>query len=127
RPANRFVADFIGTTNLLDGTVVDGSTVCLANGTRVAARCEHPAGTTVAVCLRPERARVVTAGDGTASRIDGVIDTVTYIGNARVYTVRLDWMQLRVREENRPGAAPREAGDPVSVTWDMNAVTVVTE
>lgn len=127
RPANRFVADFIGTTNLLDGTVVDDSTVCLANGTRVAARCEHPAGTAVAVCLRPERARIVTAGDGPESRIDGVIDTVTYIGNARVYNVKLDWMQLRVREENRPGAAPRETGDPVSVTWDMNAVTVVTE
>ncbi len=34
-PANRFVADFIGQTNLLEGTVEDAKTVCLANGARV--------------------------------------------------------------------------------------------
>ncbi|MDF2733236.1 MAG: ABC-type spermidine/putrescine transport system ATPase component-like protein, partial [Desertimonas sp.] len=36
RPVSRFVADFIGSTNLLDGTVVDGAIV-LASGTRVPA------------------------------------------------------------------------------------------
>ena len=127
RPANRFVADFIGTTNLLDATVVDATTVCLANGTRVAARSPHPAGTAVALCLRPERARVVDDHDSAESRVSGVIETVTYIGNARVYTIRCDWMQLRIREDNRPGAAPRTTGDDVTVTWDIDAVTVVAE
>ncbi len=32
RPVNRFVADFIGQTNLLEGTVEDADTICLANG-----------------------------------------------------------------------------------------------
>ncbi len=127
RPANRFVADFIGTTNLLDATIVDTTTVCLSNGTRVAARSSYSAGTAVAICLRPERARVVDGNDSHESRITGVVETVTYIGNARVYTIRCDWMHLRVREDNRPGTAPRATGDEVTVTWDIDAVTVVAE
>ena len=126
RPVNRFVADFIGTTNLLDATVVDNDTVCLTNGTRVAATSSFPSGTAVAVCLRPERARLIDPdGEETTSRIDGTIDTVTYIGNARVYGVRLDWMEVRVREANQPGSTPRQPGDRVSVVWDVDAVTVV--
>ena len=127
-PVNRFVADFIGQTNLLEGTVEDTSTVCLANGARVAASCDHPRGTSVAVSLRPERAHIVERGTaGDRSAVDGEIDRVTYLGNARVYTVRLDWMEVEVREENRPGARLHEPGTPVSVSWDTDAVWVVAD
>ena len=61
-PANRFVADFIGQTNLLEGTVEDSSTVCLANGARVQASSDQPVGTAVAVSLRPERAHIAATG-----------------------------------------------------------------
>ena len=50
---------------------------------------------------------------------------MTYLGNVRVYTVRLDWMEVEVREENRPGAALHEPGAPVSIWWDPGAVWVV--
>ena len=128
RPTNRFVADFIGQTNLLEGTVEDSTTVCLANGARVVAASDHAAGTAVAVSVRPERARISArggAGDGTTS-IDGVVDRMTYLGNARVYTVRLDWMEVEVREENRPGASLHAPGTEVTVSWDPSAVSVVT-
>ena len=129
RPANRFVADFIGQTNLLEGTVEDAETVCLANGARVVARSDHAAGTAVAVSLRPERAHITDRGaaDAGHSAVDAVVDRMTYLGNARVYHLRLDWMELEVREENRPGAALHAPGTEVTVSWDPDAVSVVAD
>ena len=127
RPTSRFVADFIGQTNLLEGTVEDAATVCLANGARVAADSTHPVGSAVAVSLRPERAHIGERGiaAGGLSSVDGVVDRMTYLGNARVYTVRLDWMEIEVREENRPGTALHAPGAAVTVAWDPSAVSVV--
>jgi spermidine/putrescine transport system ATP-binding protein len=129
RPANRFVADFIGQTNLLDGTVADPMTVVLENGTRVAAASDHPAGTKVALSLRPERASLLPRGPEPAdgAGIDGTVAGITYLGNALVYRVALDWMEVEVRDENRPNATRLTAGDPVRVTWEPGAVAVVTE
>ena len=39
--------------------------------------------------------------------------------------LRLDWMEVRVREANQPGSTARQPGDRVSVVWDVDAVTVV--
>lgn len=129
RPANRFVADFIGQTNLLEGTVESATVVCLANGARVPAESGNPVGTAVAVSLRPERAHLTVRDGNEAGRpsVDGVVVRMTYLGNARVYTVKLDWMEIEVREENRPGAALHSPGDQVSVSWDRDAVSVVSD
>ena len=128
RPVNRFVADFIGQTNLLDGTVESSDTVCLANGARIPLSSELPAGTSVAVILRPERATIGPRGGAPSGRstVDGVISEVTYLGNAVVYQVALDWMQIDVREENRPDADRHDVGAEVTVSWDDRAVALVT-
>lgn len=130
RPANRFVADFIGQTNLLEGTVADADTVVLANGARVAAASTHAAGTKVALSLRPERAKVShrvadTPADGMG--LDGSVSGVTYLGNALVYRVALDWMELEVRDDNSPNADRLAPGDPVRITWEPGAAAVVAE
>ena len=131
RPANRFVADFIGQTNLLEGTVADPATVVLANGSRVAAASELAAGTKVALSLRPERAHVqergLTPPAEASAAVDGVVATVTYLGNALVYQVRLDWMEVEIRDENRPGARRFAAGEEVTVSWRPDSVSVVAE
>ena len=58
-PASRFVADFIGSTNLLDGTVADGG-IALATGRQVAADVTgRSAGSSVSASLRPELIRFV--------------------------------------------------------------------
>lgn len=126
-PVNRFVADFIGQTNLLEGTVQDPTTVCLANGARIPLASDLPAGTAVAVILRPERASVTPRRDHADGRsaVDGVVRAVTYLGNSIVYRIALDWMEIDVREENRPDADRLAAGDDVTVSWDHRAVAVV--
>jgi hypothetical protein len=50
---------------------------------------------------------------------------VTYLGNALIYTIALDWMQLDVRGENRPHDERLDLGDEVTVSWEPGSVSVV--
>ncbi len=131
RPVNRFVADFIGQTNLLEGTVEDGATVCLVNGARVAARSDLTAGTRIALSIRPERATIHHRDHGTGpdagSAVDGEVVAVTYLGNALVHRVKLDWMEIEVREANDPDRPRFAVGDPVTVAWDPSAAALVAD
>ncbi len=127
QPASKFVADFIGRTNLLEGTVKDKTTVVLENGSLVHAANSLVAGTRVAISLRPERAKIARLSDVSieGSSLNGVIDTITYLGNARVYGVKLDWMNIEIRQENRPDAELYEHGDQITVYWSTDDVSVV--
>ena len=126
-PANRFVANFIGQTNLLDGTVESADTVCLANGARIPGVSELDAGTKVVVSLRPERARLHAKGSATdgVPSVDGRLDQITYLGSFLVHTVALDWMEIEVRTENPADGSGPAVGDEVSVSWEPDAVSVL--
>ncbi|MFE2757622.1 ABC transporter ATP-binding protein [Actinosynnema sp. NPDC059335] len=70
RPADTFVANFIGSTpmNLLDGVVRDGHVECA--GSRLPGPPGQPDGTPVVVGVRPEY--LVPAGDGITGRVAAV-------------------------------------------------------
>ncbi len=127
RPVNRFVANFIGQSNLIDASVVSGDTVCLADGNHIPGRSDLPVGTRVALCLRPERVEMhpVTAVPTGHTSISGRLESVTYLGNALVYTVANEWTDLEIRLENQPGGFRPYVGDDVAVSWMPDAVTVV--
>ena len=127
RPTNRFVADFIGQTNLLDGTVESADTVCLANGSRIHAESAFAAGTKVAFSLRPERAALHPRGSvpERTESLDGRLSQITYLGSAIVYGVSLDWMRLEVQTENHPDEERPQVGDEVTVSWRPGAGSVV--
>ena len=127
RPANRFVADFIGQTNLLDAMVMDERSVTLANGIRIPAPSEVAPGTRVAVSLRPEQAALSRRGGAPShhTSVDGRVEQITYLGNALVYRVVFEWMDMDVRTENRPGMEKAAVGDEVTVSWEPTAVAVV--
>ena len=126
-PANRFVADFIGRTNLLDGTTSDNETVVLSNGTSIRAQNTFPQGTKVSISIRPERTKITQRSESSdpLSSIQGTVETITYLGNARVYGVKFTWLSIEVREENRPGLEVFNVGDDVTVHWEHDAISVV--
>ncbi len=128
RPASRFVADFIGRTNLLEATVEPAGTVRLANGARIEAETSMAAGSEVAVSLRPERARLLPRGEATAegSSLDGEVRDITYLGHAVVYEVAVGAMPVEVRNEGEVGR-PFAVGDDVTVCWDRGAAAVVAD
>jgi iron(III) transport system ATP-binding protein len=93
RPANAFVADFMGFQNILSGTVVDvaadGYVVDLAGAraaVRVAGRPPGPAGTPMAVAFRASHVRVdgqlpPPAVEGVSSSFTGRVRSRTYLGS----------------------------------------------
>ncbi len=128
RPTTRFVADFIGQTNFLEATVAAADEVVLANGDRLLLASDQPVGASVAVTVRPERLTVHRRGEGPESqhRLDGLVENMTYLGNAVVYGVSIDWMHLEVRCPATLAGDRRDVGDEVTVSFAPEHAAVVT-
>ena len=131
-PANRFVADFIGRTNLLEGVVEGRTALRLDAGAVVAVETELAAGTPAALSVRPEQVRLHGRGETPqgAPCLDGVIGDATYLGHAFVYTVSIGGpgdgaTTITVRAETGPAALA--VGEPVSISWSPAATTVVAD
>ena len=93
RPANRFVADFIGINNLLDGTVRAAESGFLAVDTalgpvRALPNAELRAGDPCVICVRPENIAVGGSG-GERNVARGKISFAAYLGNTLRYDVDL--------------------------------------
>ncbi len=96
RPANRFVADFIGINNLVDGTVraIEGPLrtvrVETAVGEISAIYDERlSVGDRCVICLRPENAAVDGQSGGERNHLKGKITFAAYLGNTLRYDVDL--------------------------------------
>ena len=122
RPATPFVADFIGTTNLLSGTVesTDGAeaTVLLDSGDRCRISGNgHIAGQTVQLSVRPEAIQIDRSDrDSGGSRMRASVEQVAYLGAAVQYHIRTEGgLALSVLAGK---AGPRfESGDSVQLNW----------
>jgi spermidine/putrescine transport system ATP-binding protein len=140
RPLNRFVADFIGTSNFMDATMVDGDdegrvTVRTSRGMTMRGAVTDPdarpaAGDAVVVATRPERLEVFPAdavgavGPG-STQIRGRVQQGTYLGDQTEYRIQTEEAgEVVVRHQNAAGAggAPGVGpGDPVVVRWQEEA------
>jgi spermidine/putrescine transport system ATP-binding protein len=97
RPNCRFVADFIGEANFLDGRVVEAAgglaTVAVAGGAmavRGLAQAPVLAGQAVTVAVRPEKLRLSPERPAeSANAFPAVVDEVTYIGSDTRVVIRL--------------------------------------
>jgi len=102
-PASRFVAEFVGDNNVLDGTATPletkGSTVSVVPGAFEVA--ETTTGS-VSVGIRPE---AVSFGSG-GNELDVVVERVEFLGDA--YKVYCDWhgTQLLVKTTDAPEPGP---------------------
>ncbi len=103
RPSCRFVADFIGETNFLHGTVVQAgegrAKVKLAGDIIVEGISPHivALGSEVTIAIRPEKARLDTGHPGGRRNVfPAVVDRIVYVGaDTRVLT-KLDGGQTFV-------------------------------
>jgi putrescine transport system ATP-binding protein len=98
QPNSRWVADFIGEVNLIEGRVAEtGASVTTVTSEHVgkleaAPVSEARPGATVWVALRPEKVRISHAQpvDAGANCVGGVVWDIGYLGDVSVYKVRLD-------------------------------------
>jgi putrescine transport system ATP-binding protein len=135
-PATRFVADFIGNVNLMDGTLaVDEPDHVVID----CADCRHyvghgitgTAGMAVSVALRPEKIHVSrhppTDEFNTAR---GTIQEMSYFGSYTVYRLKLaSGAVLKVTQANTTRHRDDELtwGDEVWAHWSRSAHVVLTQ
>ena len=124
RPANAFVADFVGSSNLLAAAVigtVGGATVIRTDrGLRLrAGGCPAAAGDRVIAMVRPEHIRLVSAGETAGDNpFVARIRHATYLGQDLHLSLDVDGKE-ELTAVTQAGAARRlAAGDEVAVAVD---------
>jgi putative spermidine/putrescine transport system ATP-binding protein len=124
-PRSRFVADFLGESNFLDGVVVgadDGGRyrVRAATGVELAGigTTGLRPGEPVTAAVRPERVVLGEAAPPAANACRGVVLEVIYAGDASRYRVGLGGdATLTVKVPNRLGGPAYGPGDAVALAW----------
>ena len=133
RPANRFVADFIGETNLLKGRITaieeGAATVALPAGATLAAPAPDnvASGDEITVMVRPEHARLTSGASADPPVLSGTLANIIYLGTDTYFNVRLsDGELFTVRQQDRPGEEGHQAvGDPAGIAFPAGAIRVL--
>jgi spermidine/putrescine transport system ATP-binding protein len=136
-PETRFVAGFLGVSNLLpgkiDGTADGYAVIRLADDTRVRVPADKVGSRTVVdVGVRPEKIRMHStdqpAPDG-ANHLEGVVTDASYLGVSTQYLVETrGGARVAVYEQNTVRATKAELwerGEAVHLTWSPDHTFVV--
>jgi len=138
RPQTRFVADFLGTMNVFEGSIHarDGDgyivdtrglgRICASAGSR-----DFAIGEKISVALRPENLKIVDARSATAAdgSVDGVMSNIAYFGDSAQVYVQLQGSEqaLVVSIQNQDGAASNLArgGGDITIGWSKPSVLLL--
>jgi len=134
RPANAFVAGFVGTMNLLPGRIrsreAGGLTVAidgLADLT-LPTPPDAPPGPSVQIGVRPHALRLAVAGDPRDARcawLEGTLDGGEFLGGFTRYRVRVGAQALLVDHPHRLGAARLASGSDVALGIDPSQLRLL--
>ncbi|WP_332692230.1 ABC transporter ATP-binding protein [Bosea sp. (in: a-proteobacteria)] len=120
KPADRFVAGFIGRSAFLDGEIAAPGRFRSKGGLEIG--CNAPASGPATLALRPERLAIGAEAEGCANRFPARVEHVSYLGALLDIDVRLtehDRMLLQL--PNRQGAAEPKPGDTITIGWAEDA------
>ena len=118
-PRSLFVNTFVGTANVLRGTVrsVDGSRAVVAVDAGFEIRARLPegglaAGDAAVVCIRPEQLRILTGAAGMTATVEMGLP----LGATIVHELRLaDGTTVKISEPRAAGAEPLATGTRVTI------------
>src|SRR5262245_59991880 len=139
QPNSRWVADFVGDVNLIEGRVVEaGATTTVIDSTLVG-RVRAGAGTksgakpgdTVWVALRPEKLRLsLEQRAATENSVSGTVRDIAYLGDLSIYKIALDngfVMEAASANLTRMIERPISWDERVWLSWDAAAGIVLTQ
>ena len=138
-PASRFVADFIGTINMFEGTVEgfnDGSIKVASEeaSAPLTGFTDHPMrpGDKVCVAIRPEKIFISQhkPDNDEDTQLNGIVEDLGYFGNLSLYRIRLSSGKIvQVSAQNRRRSAEQflEWDDEVYISWRPRSAVVLTE
>ena len=121
-PVSRFLADFIGDANLVDGelAVTPSGATFTAGGVSAPVRANGLATGAATLAVRPHRLRIVDAGLGA---IPGTLKRAAYLGSRNEYVVTCPWGELLVFDDD--ARALRRRDDVVGVDFDAASVILL--
>lgn len=124
RPADRFVADFIGETNFLELVPAGAGAATMAGGIPVSLPAEggFAPNQRMTVALRPERIALAAPASAAASSDglqwhEGTVEEIVYIGEIRKYRIRLGGQVLTAKQQTGTGVPSFTDGARVAVGW----------
>ncbi len=136
-PRSRFVADFVGTTNLFEGTVTGGEpgivtvqcaeTACNLMIDDVG---RFSAGQRVWVALRPEKIRLSKEppAGGRVNLLRGVVWELGYLGNRSTYRIKMasgKLVTVQAQNERRSSEWSIDWSDEVYMSWQADAAVIL--
>jgi putrescine transport system ATP-binding protein len=137
-PQNRFVADFIGTTNLFEGTVEDGAIPGHVLVRSAEAGCslivDDPGrfggGQRVWVSLRPEKIRLSKEPlpGAAANQVKGMVWELGYLGNRSTYRIKTEtgkMITVFAQNDRRTSQWTIDWSDEVYLSWTANCAVVL--
>ena len=131
-PVERFVADFIGSTNFLSAEILssEGRSARLKLSSGKEVRVELPEGMVpdarVTAVVRPEYAQLFAENEKN-NDLRGVIENIVYFGTDTHYHIRLPDETLFVirRQNRREDTETYEVGQSVDIAFKSNSVQVL--
>jgi spermidine/putrescine transport system ATP-binding protein len=136
KPTNRFVADFIGESNFIEGTVKaveDGNVLLQVGEAQVAVLSGGQSlapGQEVLFTIRPEKIRLALPGEITAGALSGLVQDLVYIGTDTRYLILLpSGKPIIVRVQNGCEVESNEfqKGDQALVIWHPEDAHVLSD
>ena len=127
RPADRFVAGFVGRSTFLAGAIEAPGRFLSDGGLVLACQGGEPGRAVLA--LRPERIEIAAVPlAGLDNSLPGTVEFVSYLGALIDIHVRLSPSdRLVVQIANREGGFTPEVGQPVQVGWPASAGQIFSE
>ena len=133
RPRTRFVADFVGTNNLVPGQVRERAGTSLVVDTALGplrAVAEGPVGERCVLAIRPENVAIAagTEGTGEGNVVHGRVGFVAYLGSALRYDVESASGQVLQADIRDPWHhEPLSVGREVALTFPASVTLAVAD
>lgn len=128
RPADLFVASFVGEVNLIPVKLSSGDILGPEGQSLLAAHCPTTDGDAT-LCVRPENLHLEVAARETSSGIKGHVAGSTFVGDATIFELRTEsGLQLtsKILNVTQPKTIPA-VGDACVAKWQPQDATVLTK
>ena len=131
-PASRYVADFVGTSNFLEGRIVEAdderATLETASGLRFQGRMSSGDGAGPQGCLsvRPEQIRL--SRDAEENSLEVVVQNRIFLGEHTEYLVRNEQLGniiILAPRQIELGASSFQTGDRAHVSWSRDSALIL--
>lgn len=133
RPATPFVAQFIGTSNMISvptSHLIDGHIEAQLGEDNVLQAPAYPGyrdGDPVVFTVRPEKIEASRERPTTRVHLRGIVEDIVYLGASSSYTIRTALSDdVVVFEKNGPGAQSYRKGEHVWLTWNVDSARTFT-